>query len=222
MNDSLEELRRELEGLRASSARLVMAADAERRRIERELHDGAQQHLVALAVNVQLASQLLESDPAGVSALLDEIGLDVRDALESVRGLASSIYPPLLLDRGLAEALRSAAAATGLSTRVETPALGRYPAEVEATVYFCCVEALRSASSREGAGGRATIRAWPEQGSLCFEVDVDGGVVGPAAEDLDAGPSELSDRVAALGGRLTSGPGPGRRTRVAGEIPLPR
>src|SRR5438876_4805643 len=99
--------RLEVEELRASRARVVAAADAERRRIERDLHDGVQQHLVALAVNLQLARQLADSDPEALRSLLDDLTRDVHEALESVRALARQVYPPLLLDRGLAEALRS-------------------------------------------------------------------------------------------------------------------
>src|SRR5436309_1484166 len=106
---ALDELRVEVEDLRASRSRVVAAADAGRRQIERDLHDGAQQHLVALSVNLQLARRLLENDPAAAVALLDEIGRDVRTALDDVRALAYRVYPPLLLDRGLVEALLAAA-----------------------------------------------------------------------------------------------------------------
>src|SRR2546425_5672749 len=108
-HDSPEELRLQVEELQASRARVVAAADAERRRIERDLHDGAQQHLVALAVNLQLALQLADTDSAAAKALLEEMSADVREALDGVRELAEGIYPPLLLDRGLTDALKGAA-----------------------------------------------------------------------------------------------------------------
>jgi len=127
-----DEFHLELEALRASRARMVAAADAERRWIERELHDGVQQHLVALAVNVQLVRQLAGSDLAAAMAVLEEIRSDVREALDGVRALASEIYPPLLLDSGLAEALR-ATSANAAPKRVDAAALGRYPPAVEAT-----------------------------------------------------------------------------------------
>src|SRR5947207_4337724 len=135
----------EIEELRASRARVVEAADAERRRTERSLHDGVQQHLVALAVNLQLARQLAESDPEALKTLLDELTRDVHEALESVRALAREVYPPLLLDRGLAEALRSAASEAGAQVELETAE--RFPPELEAAVYFCCVELLRPGAS---------------------------------------------------------------------------
>jgi signal transduction histidine kinase len=215
---SLEELRREVEELRASRARLLAAADAERRWIERELHDGVQQHLVALAVNLQLVRQLADSDLDQAKRLLEEIARDVREALEGVRELAQRVYPPLLLDRGLAEALRAAASAADIPTRVEAAALDRYPPDVEAVVYFCCVEALRNASEHAGRGARATVTAWSANGELHFEVADDGVGFDQLEEQAGAGLAAMSDRVSAIGGRLTIVSEPGRGTRVSGTI----
>src|SRR5438876_914557 len=164
--------RLEVEELRASRARVVAAADRERRRIERGLHDGVQQHLIALAVNLQLARELAASDPDALMAHLEEIAKDVRDALESVRALAHGIYPSLLLDRGLADALRGAASGVGIPTRVETGP-ERYPPDIEAAVYFCCLQVLEAIDGAKPAA-RATVRVWPEHESLRFEVAVDG------------------------------------------------
>ncbi len=214
--------RLEVEELRASRARVVAAADAERRRIERDLHDGVQQHLVALAVNLQLARQLADSDPAAVMTLLEEIGRDVREALEGVRELTQSIYPPLLLDRGLADALSAAASAAGIHTRVEAAAHDRYPPEVEATVYFCCVEALDNAAKHAGTGARATVRTWHEQDALLFEIVDDGAGFEPRLDRTLSGLTGMSDRLGALDGRLTISSDPGRGTRVSGTIPLPQ
>lgn len=214
---SLEELRLQVEELRASRARVVGAADALRRGIERDLHDGAQQRLVALAVNLQLARQFADSDPAALKTLLEEIGCDVQQALDDVRQLAWRIYPSLLLDRGLVEALRAAASDAAVSTRVEAPALGRYPSEVEATVYFCCFEALQGAAEHAGAGERATIRVRHEHGALRFEVCLDGADLEQwARQDL----SSVADRLGALGGRLTIMSEAGQAACVSGTIPL--
>jgi signal transduction histidine kinase len=209
-----------VEELRASRTRLLAAADAERRRIERNLHDGAQQHLVAISVNLQLARQLLESDPTAAKTLLEEIGRDVREALENVRELASAVYPPLLVYRGLAEALEAAAATAVIPTRVEAAALARNSPEVEAAAYFCCVQALEDVARYAGAGARATVRVWNEESSLLFEV-VDDGV----GFDENAGPrgpglANIADRLGALGGLLTVSSQADRGTRVLGRIPI--
>lgn len=171
---SLDQLRLEVEELRASRARVVAAADAERRRIERALHDGAQQHLVALAVNLQLVRQLADSDPTSAKTLLEQIRNDIREALESVRELAHGIYPPLLLDRGLGDALRAVASTAAIPTRVDASAVARYPPQIEATAYFCCVEALRNATEHAGRQARATIRVLHDHDALVFDVTDDG------------------------------------------------
>src|SRR6266542_2331997 len=151
--ESLDRLRLEVEELRASRERLVLAADAERRRIERDLHDGPQQHLVALAANLQRARLLGDADPAAAKALLDEIGRDVTQALNETTKLAHRIYPPLLEAGGLRAALRAAAVSVGVATQIEAPAGGGYPPEVAGAVYFCCLDALE----RAGDGARATV-----------------------------------------------------------------
>jgi len=220
MDRTLQELRLAVEELRASRARVVAAADAERRRIERDLHDGAAQHLVALAVNLELARQLADSDPEALRRLLDELGRDVRDALDQVRALAHGIYPSLLVDRGLAEALRQDASTVGIDARVETAELGRYAPDIEATVYFCCLEALRNAARHAGPGARATVRAWREGDALGFEVSDDGAGFDASAPLPGTGLASMRDRVDAYGGRLTLHSQPGRGTRVAGTIPV--
>jgi signal transduction histidine kinase len=214
-----DELRHEVEELRASRARIVAAADVERRRIERELHDGAQQHLVALAVNIQLARQQIDSDPAGVAALLDELAGDVREALESVRQLAQDVYPPLLLDRGLVDALRAAAAAAAVPVRVDADTLPRSSGEVEAAVYLCCVEALRNTAVHAGTGARATVAVRQDGEELVFDV-TDDGVGFEGDGPLGSGLTNVADRVEALGGSLTVSSQPGRGTRVSGAIPF--
>jgi signal transduction histidine kinase len=214
---SLDELRREVEELRASRTRVMAAADRERRAIERGLHDGVQQHLVALAVNLQLARELAASDPPAAKKLLEEIGQDVRDALESVRALAYSVYPPLLLDRGLADALHGAAAGLGIATRVEAETTERYPPDIEATVYFSCLEALQEAVRHAGPEASATVRVWREQRELLFEVVLDGAASEPSEMSL----TNMNDRLGAGGGRLSVSAESGR-TRVMGTIPLAR
>ena len=211
LQESLDRLRLEVEELRASRERLVLAADADRRRIERDLHDGPQQHLVALAVNLQLARRLADADPAAAKALLDEMGRDVQQALDETGELAHRIYPPLLEAGGLAAALRAAAASAGIPTHIEVTADARYPPEVAGAVYFCCLEVLE----RAGDGARATVNGAGRGGSARLR--------GRRGRRLSrSGLDRLRDRVEALGGRLTIRSEPGRGTRVSGSLPLSR
>jgi signal transduction histidine kinase len=198
---SVERLRDEIEELRASRARIAATADGERRRIERALHDGVQQDLIALAVNLQLARGLADSQD--VSSYLEAASRDVHDALDGVRALGQSVYPSLLIDRGLAEALRGAARTAHMPTSVDAPE-DRYPPEIEAAVYFTCVRVLDAVEAR-----RARVRVWSERGSLLFEVAVEGGLVPESAE--------LEDRAGAAGGSLSFFP-----AGVRGTIPLPQ
>jgi signal transduction histidine kinase len=209
VSEALDSLRLELAELRASRKRLVLAADAVCRRIERELHDGVQQHLVALAVNLQLAAQAADSDPAATKELLQEMGREVQQALDEAAQLAERIYPPLLEAGGLVAALRSAAVSTGVHVSLEIPAGTSYPPEIAATVYLCCLHAIEHA----GAGAQATVTVRGEEGALAFEVVDD-------RDHAKTGLEGLHDRVEALGGRLTIRSEPGRETRVSGSIPL--
>jgi signal transduction histidine kinase len=219
---SLDELQMQADELRASRARVVAAADAERRRIERDLHDGAQQHLVALAVNLRLARELAASDPVGARGVLEQLADDVHEALEGIRDLAHGIYPQLLIDRGLSEALRAALSRAPVRARLETATIGRYRPEVEATVYFCCLEALQNVGKHAGPDARATVRVWEEQGGLCFEVADNGAGFDPHTEPQGSGLTNMSDRLGALGGRLSLVSAAGDGTRVAGAVPLDR
>jgi signal transduction histidine kinase len=197
---TMDEVLLEVEELRASRARVVAAADAERRVIERDLHDGVQQYLIALAVNLQLARRLADSDPVALKVLLEEIGQHVREALEDVRRLSWRIYPSFLLERGLVGALQAAASEAVISTNVEATAIRRCSVEIEATVYFCCVETLQAAVEYLGANGRATIRLSELQDALRFEVFIDGSDPEQWTTRELAG---MSDRLGALGGRLS-------------------
>ena len=141
---------------RQRAARLVAAADAERRTFERKLHDGVQQELVVLVVNLQLARELCATDPAAAGALLDQVGRDTRAALDGLRRLAAEIYPPLLDAGGLVVALRSVAADAGIVARVEAEVISGWSPELAATVYFCCLEGLQNAARHAGSSATAT------------------------------------------------------------------
>jgi signal transduction histidine kinase len=221
LQESLDEVRRQADELRASRARIVEAGDAQRRRIERDLHDGAQQHLVALAVSVNLARQIADSDPDSVKAMLEQIGSDLQEAVQELRNLAHGIYPPLLMDRGLAEALSAAAGRAALPTGVEAEGIGRYPQAVEAAVYFCCLEALQNAAKHAGDGAQVMITVSEDEGALLFEVRDDG-----AGFDLTSRAHEghgfvnMGDRVGAIGGSISVESAPGQGTAIRGRIPL--
>jgi signal transduction histidine kinase len=218
---SLDEVRRKAEELRASRARIVAASDAARRQIERNLHDGAQQHLVALAVNLRLARQLAEQDPDASKAMLDQLAHDLQEAVQQLRDLAHGIYPPLLMDRGLVEALQAAAGRAALPTDVEAEDLGRFTPDVEAAVYFCCLEALQNAGKHAGEGATATIKVWKEEGALLFEVADNGAGFDPVSRPhLGAGFTNMSDRVGAIGGSLKVQAAPGKGTKISGRIPV--
>jgi signal transduction histidine kinase len=221
LQESLDEVRRQADELRASRARIVEAGDAQRRSIERDLHDGAQQHLVALAVNVNLARQLADSDPDTAKEILEQIGHELQDAVQELRNLAHGIYPPLLMDRGLPEALSAAAGRAALPTALVADGIGRYSPAIEAAVYFCCLEALQNAAKHAGEGAEAKITVHEEEGALLFVVADDG-----AGFDLASGAQRghgfvnMSDRVGAIGGSIVVESAPGEGTRITGRIPL--
>ncbi|MGN6242408.1 MAG: GAF domain-containing sensor histidine kinase, partial [Motilibacteraceae bacterium] len=220
LQETLDDLRRANAELRASRSRLVAAADAERRRIERDLHDGAQQHLVALAVNLGLARQLLTESPEEAGEVLAALSGDVQATIAELRSLAHGIYPPLLLDSGLAEALRAAAVRSPAAAVVRAEGVGRYPAQVEAAVYFCCLEALANAG-KHAPGARVEVVLADDGGRLRFTVRDDGpgfdpAVVGAAGHGL----VNMADRVGAVGGSVRWDSAPGRGTTVTGEVPV--
>jgi signal transduction histidine kinase len=217
---SLDEVRRKAEELQASRARIVAAGNAERRRIERNLHDGAQQRLVALAVKLRLAHQLADIDVEQAKGMLEELRGELREAVEELRTLAHGIYPPLLMDQGLAAALGSAADRAALPTMVEAASVGRYPTEVEAAVYFCCLEALQNAAKHAGDGAAVVVRLWEEAGALRFEVADDGAGFNPTSKGQGAGFINMSDRLGAIGGTLQVDSTPAVGTRVRGTLPL--
>jgi signal transduction histidine kinase len=213
------DLRARLEELRASRQRLVQAQDQERRRLERNLHDGAQQHLVSLKVRLGLAQSLAQSRPEKVPQLLQELQAEADSTLATMRELAHGIYPPLLAERGLRDALEAQARRATLPVSVEAEDLRRYPQEVEAAVYFCVLEALQNVQKYARAS-TATVRLREAGGELRFEVRDDGCGFDPATTTRGAGLTNMHDRLDALGAQMTLTSQPGRGTRVAASIPL--
>jgi signal transduction histidine kinase len=217
---SLEQLKRQAAELQASRARIVAAGDAERRKIERNLHDGAQQHLVALAVNLRLAKTIAGKDPDKATQMLDQLVGDVQDTLQELRALAHGIYPPLLMERGLPEALQAAAGRATIPTQVEAGEIGRFSSDIEAAVYFCCLEALQNAGKYAGEAASAWVRVWRENGLLRFEVTDTGAGFDTAAGGAGAGFVNMGDRLGAIGGSFQVESGHDKGTRISGQIPV--
>jgi len=205
--------------LRESRARIQAAADTERQRIERDLHDGAQQRLVALRIRLGLAADAMREDPARGRQIVRELGDEAEAALEEVRSLAQGVYPSLLADEGLAEALKALGRRSTPAARVAADGVGRFPPEIESAVYFCCLEALQNVA-KHAAGTRSVAIALHADGALTFEVRDDGSGFDRAAIRPGFGFTSMHDRIAAVGGRLTIHSAPGGGTTVAGSIPL--
>jgi len=220
LQKSLDGLRSQAAELKASRARVVAAADSERRRIERNLHDGAQQHLTALAIKLSMVSELGEDDPALAKGLLEEARCEVSDAIRELRDLAHGIYPPLLAEDGLPAALATAARWSTLPATVHAGQLGRYPADVEATVYFCCLEAIQNACKYAGRAATIVLRVREEAGTLAFQVIDDGKGFDAETRGLGAGFLNMADRLGALGGSLNVESALRRGTTVSGTIPV--
>jgi signal transduction histidine kinase len=216
---SLEELQQRNVELQASRARIVAAADASRRAIERNLHDGAQQHLVALAVKLGLAGQIAGDAKPEVTALLEELRGDVQTTITELRELAHGIYPPLLRDRGLPEALRTAATRSPLPVDVDAELPSRYPADAEAAAYFCCLEAMQNAGKYAGADAAVTIQVLANEGGLTFSVSDDGPGFDTTTTPQGHGFTNMLDRLGAIGGTLTVTSALGQGTTVRGEVP---
>jgi signal transduction histidine kinase len=208
-----------LREVRESRARIQAAADAERRRIERDLHDGAQQRLVALRIKLELAAERTGDGHGEGAAVLRGLGTEVEEALEEVRSLARGIYPPSLADRGLVEGLRAAALRSPLPTTVLAAGVQRYSREIESAAYFCCLEALQNVA-KHGRGASAAVVELSDNGSLNLEVRDDGAGFDPVTVDRGVGLISMRDRLAAVGGDLAIISSPGRGTRVAACIPL--
>jgi signal transduction histidine kinase len=209
-----------IEDLRGSRQRLVTAQDEERRRLERNLHDGAQQDLVALAIKAQLAGVTVDEDPAQAKQILGELKADAAGALANLRDLARGIYPPLLADLGLAPALSAQASKAPLPVTVEAGGIGRFPQATEAAVYFCCLEALQNIAKYAHAT-QASICLQMQNRMLRFTVSDDGAGYDTSHTPMGSGQRNMADRLAALGGRFEVRSAPGQGTTITGHLPIP-
>jgi signal transduction histidine kinase len=202
-------LRRQIEELRASRKRLALAADDERRGIERALHEGVQQDLVGLAANLEVVAGSIDSDPAAAKALLDELQRETRLALTEMQELANRVFPALLESGGLVAELRAAASRAGVPVELAADVPITVPPELAGAVYFCALDAFE----RAPAGTSVSMSLRGEEDALAFEIDVEG--------DLGSERRAPHDRVEALGGQVAITAGSGRTT-LAGSLPISR
>jgi signal transduction histidine kinase len=197
----------------------VAAQDEERRKLERDIHDGAQQQLVALTVKLRLLEQLAEKDPAKARAMAAQIQVDTTTALDDLRDLARGIYPPLLADKGLPAALSAQARKSSVPVSVEAGEIGRYPQDVEAAIYFSCLEALQNVAKYAEAS-QVSISLARTDGVLSFAVADDGVGFDPASTHHGTGLQGIADRLDALGGTFEVVSVAGEGTVLSGSVPI--
>ena len=218
MQVALESHRLEAE-LKGSSARTASALAAERHRIERDLHDGAQQRLIALRMKLSVTARLLEQDPRRAAGLVAEMGGDVEAAIAELRAYAHGVVPPLLQERGLGSALEEAAQRAPIPTQTAIGELGRFDPGIESAVYYCCLEALQNAAKHGGEGATAQLVLQREGDTLHFSVD-DSGRPAPGTARASGGQGlvNMRERIAAVGGALAIQMRPGGGFKVAGSV----
>ena len=214
------DLRASLAELANSRSRLVETADRERRRIERDLHDGVQQHLVGTQIRLQMATETIRSKPEEAERILASISAQVDEALEELRALARGIYPSLLAEHGLGEALKSVGQRYATPVSVHADAIGRYRTDVETAVYFCCLEALQNAVKHGGPSVRTTVRLREQQQRLYLEVSDTGPGFTPEETSAGNGLANMRDRIEAVGGSLTVKSIPGHGATIRGVVPV--
>ena len=215
----LTEISQQAVELRASRQRIVATQDAERRRLERNIHDGAQQNLVALTVKLRLATTLAKRDPERARASVNALEVESDQALETLRALARGIYPPLLREHGLATALRAEAEKTQLLTSIRADDLHRYPPDLEAAVYFVCLEALQNVTKHARAS-RVEINVQSLAHELSFDVTDDGAGFDLAQDAGGAGIRNMMDRIEGMGGQLEIRSAADHGTTVSGTVPI--
>jgi signal transduction histidine kinase len=213
------ELGRAMNDLEESRRRIAEAADLERARIERDLHDGAQQRLIGLRIRLTLAEELLATDARAGAQQIRELGFEADRALEDLRSLAQGVYPSLLADRGLPDALRSMAAHAPMPVHVVATGVTRHPVEIESAVYFTCAEAVQNALKHADGASAIGIRLSQTRGTLRFEIRDDGSGFASGVRD-GRGLRNMRDRIEAIGAVLTIDSEPGHGARVVGSVEL--
>ncbi|TMB64794.1 MAG: sensor histidine kinase, partial [Chloroflexi bacterium] len=208
-----------IDGSREPPQRLVTAQDTERRRLERNLHDGAQQNLVALKLKIALMKNLATKDPQRTQAALDELTADANEAIETLRELARGLYPPILAQDGLVPAVEAQAHRTPVPVEVVAGPLPRYSQEIEAGIYFCVLEALQN-MVKHAQATKAIVSIEQRDGHLVFTVADDGSGLNPERARSGSGMQNMRDRIEVLGGELQVESSPGAGTRVTGSIPV--
>lgn len=216
------ELRSSIASLASSRSRMVEAAEAERRRIEQDLHDGAQQQLVSMRIRLGMAAAELSSDPQHGASMLREIGEQMDEALAEVRRLATGVYPPSLAEHGLNEAIRSMARHCPSPPFLDLSGVRRYDADTEAAVYFCCLEAMQNIAKHAGPYVDSTVRIWEKGQELRFEVRDEGAGFADDSVRHGHGLLNMRDRVEASDGTLSVTSREGHGTVVRGRVPLRR
>jgi signal transduction histidine kinase len=209
-----------IEDLRGSRRRIVSAQDERARALERNIHDGAQQQLVALSVKLRLAEGLVERDPERARSILADLQVQTTETLGDLRDLARGIYPPLLADKGLPAALEAQARRSPVPVTVHPDGVGRYGQDVESAIYFCCLEALNNVAKYADASA-VEIRLQQSDGELRFEVSDDGRGFDTASTRHGTGLQGIADRLDALGGRFEIRTAPGEGTTLVGLVPSP-
>jgi signal transduction histidine kinase len=215
-----DELQVRADELRASRARLIETQDAERRRLERDIHDGAQQHLVALTVNLRLAETLSARAPDRAAQVLAEQADAAREAIETLSQLSRGIYPRLLVDEGLVPALRAAVTTSAVPVTVDADGVGRLPGEIEAALYFCAMEAVQNAAKHALATAvQVRLDVVDDAVRLSVQDDGAGFLPAPPGAETGAGLVNMRDRLDAVGGRVSVDSTPGGGTTVTAEVP---
>jgi signal transduction histidine kinase len=214
------DLRATVADLEASRVRLMESANLERRRLERDLHDGVQQQLTAIRIRLDMAAEKIEEDTVEGERMLSAVGKQMDGVLQELRRLARGIYPAVLGERGLVDALKSMAFSTPISVVVRGIAVGRYPEDVEVAVYFCCLEAVQNAVKHAGPDAEATVHLWQEGPRVFFEVRDSGQGFDPGAAGGGVGLTNMRDRIEAVGGRLLITSSRGQHTSVRGTVPV--